>query len=80
VINNPSAKQKMRVQSLVWEDPPWRKIWQPIPVFLPRKSQGQRSLAGSSWGHKRVGDDLVYSSGSSSRTQVLGYSNTILSP
>ena len=33
----------------------WRRKWQPIPVFLPGKSNGQRSLAGySSWGHKRV--------------------------
>ena len=25
----------------------WRRKWQPIPVFLPGKSHGQRSLAGS---------------------------------
>ena len=32
---------------------PWRRKWQPIPVFLPEKSQRQRSLAGHSpWGHK----------------------------
>ena len=38
----------------------WRRKWQPIPVFLPGESQGQRSLAGySSWGHKRVRHDLV---------------------
>ena len=24
---------------------PWRKEWLPIPVFLPGKSHGQRSLA-----------------------------------
>ena len=23
---------------------PWRRAWQPTPVFLPRESQGQRSL------------------------------------
>jgi len=23
---------------------PWRRAWQPIPVFLPGKSHGQRSL------------------------------------
>ena len=29
----------------------WRRKWQPIPVFLPGKSYGQRSLAGySPWG------------------------------
>ena len=30
-----------------WEYP-WRKKWQPTPIFLPRKSHGQRSLAGYS--------------------------------
>ena len=24
---------------------PWRRAWQPSPVFLPGKSHGQRSLA-----------------------------------
>ena len=32
---------------------PWRRKWQPPPVFLPRKFHGQRSLAGySPWDHK----------------------------
>jgi len=31
----------------------WRRKWQPIPVFLPGKSHGQRSLGGySPWGCK----------------------------
>ena len=25
---------------------PWRRAWQPTPVFLPEESHGQRSLAG----------------------------------
>ena len=25
---------------------PWRKTWQPTPVFLPGESHGQRSLMG----------------------------------
>ena len=25
---------------------PWRKKWQPTPVFLPGEAHGQRSLAG----------------------------------
>ena len=34
---------------------PWRREWQPNPVFLPGKSHGQRSLVGySPWGFKRV--------------------------
>jgi len=32
---------------------PWRRAWQPPPVFLPGESHGQRSLEGySPWGHK----------------------------
>ena len=27
---------------------PWRRVWQPTPVFLPEKFHGQRSLAGYS--------------------------------
>ena len=43
---------------LGWELIPWRRAWQPTPVFLPGESHGQRSLAGCSpWGHKRVGHD-----------------------
>ena len=31
---------------------PWRRKWQPIPVFLSEKSHGQRSLTGySPWCH-----------------------------
>ena len=34
---------------------PWRRSWQPTPVFLPGESHGQRSLAGySPWGHKEL--------------------------
>ena len=32
---------------------PWRRAWQPTPVFLPGKSHGHNSLVGySQWGHK----------------------------
>ena len=32
----------------------WSKKWQPIPVFLPGRYHGHRSLAGYSiWGHKQ---------------------------
>ena len=27
---------------------PWRRVWQPTPVFLPGESHGQRSLVGYS--------------------------------
>ena len=29
-----------------WGKIPWRRKWQPTPVFLPGKSHGQRSLVG----------------------------------
>ena len=39
---------------------PWSRKWHPIPVFLPWKSHGQRSMAGCTpWGYKRVGYDWV---------------------
>ena len=34
-----------------WGRFPWRRAWQPTPVFLPGESHGQRSLgAYSPWG------------------------------
>ena len=33
---------------------PWRKAWQPTPVFLPGRSHCQRRLAGYRWGHKKL--------------------------
>ena len=39
---------------------PWRRKWQPTPVFLLGKSHGQRSLASySPWVCKRVWHDLA---------------------
>ena len=39
---------------------PWKRKWQPTPVFLPEKPNGQRSLTGySPWGRKRVRQNLV---------------------
>ena len=39
---------------------PWRRKWQPTPVFCPGKSNGQRSLAGyGPWGHKKVGHNFT---------------------
>ena len=34
---------------------PWRRKWQPTPVFLPGEFHGQRNLTGYSlWGHKEL--------------------------
>ena len=46
-VSNPPALQEMQVRSLHWEDP-WRRAWQPTPVFLPGESHGHRNLVGYS--------------------------------
>ena len=47
--------QETQVQSLGQEDP-WRRKWQPTPVFLPGESHGWRNLVGySPRGLQRVG-------------------------
>ena len=34
---------------------PWRRAWQPTPIFLPGESHGQRRLVGySPWGCKEL--------------------------
>ena len=41
---------------------PWRRAWQPTPVFLPGEAHGQRSLAGyipQCMGSQRVGQTEV---------------------
>ena len=38
-------RHEMQVQSLDWKIP-WRRAWQPTPVYLPRESHGQRSPMG----------------------------------
>ena len=39
---------------------PWKRKWQPTPVFLPGKSYGKRSLVSySPWGCKRVKHNLM---------------------
>ena len=53
MVKSLPAVQETWVQSLGWEDP-WRKAWQPTPVFLPEESHGLRSLAEySPWGNKK---------------------------
>ena len=36
---------------------PWRRAWQPTPVFLPGESHGQRGLAGGSPCGRRAEQD-----------------------
>ena len=51
--------QETQIPSLGRDDP-WRRKWQPTPVFLPGKPHGQRSLAGySPWGHEGLRHNLA---------------------
>ena len=53
-IKNLPAMQEIRVRSLGWEIP-WRRKWQPTPLFLPEESQGWGSLVGCRlWGHTEL--------------------------
>ena len=54
MVKNLPAMWETWVQTLGQEDL-WRREWQPTPVLLPGKSDGQRSLLGCSpWGHKEL--------------------------
>ena len=59
VVNSPPANAGDKRDEGSWVGKiPQRRAWQPTPVFLPGKSQGQRSLAGySPWGLK--GSDMT---------------------
>jgi len=51
-IKNLPAMQDTRFDCLVRKIP-WRREWQPTPVFFPGESHGHRSLVVySPWGHK----------------------------
>ena len=52
MVKNPSANQETRSNPWVRKIP-WRRKWQPIPIFLPWKFHGQRRLVGCGpWGRK----------------------------
>ena len=51
-VKKPPAEQEMWIQFLDWEDPLEEEI-ETNPIFLPGKSDGQRSLVGCRpWGLK----------------------------
>ena len=62
MVKNPPAMQETQVRSL-GQEVPWRREWQPTPVFLPGEVHGQRSLADySPWGcnESETTEQLVY--------------------
>ena len=59
VVPNPSANAgDVRVSDVIpGPTSPWRRAWQPSPVFLPEESHEQRSLAGYAPQGRRVRHD-----------------------
>ena len=58
MVKNLPSMPETWVRSLGQEDKPWKREWQPTPVFLPGEFHGQRSLVGCSpRGSQRVGHD-----------------------
>ena len=60
---------------------PWRRKWQPSPVFLHGKSHGQRSLVGySPWHHRESDTAERLNSSSSCRNSLLSQPNKSQTP
>ena len=60
MVKHLPATRETWVRSLGWKIP-WRRKWQPTPVFLPGESHGQRSLVGYSPWSRRVRQDWATS-------------------
>ena len=61
-VKESACNVRLRLNSLVRKIP-WRREWQPMAVFLPWESHGQRSLVGySPWGCKEsdTHSDITY--------------------
>ena len=57
-----SHSKRLRFEPWVGKTP-WRRVWQPTPVFLPGKFHGQRSLAGYSIRHSWVTKTFTFQDG-----------------
>ena len=57
MVKNPPAMPETWGRSLGWEEIPWKRAWQPTPVFLPGESPwteepgGLQSLRSQRVGH-----------------------------
>ena len=56
IKNSPAMQETQEMTVWSWvRKIPWRRAWQPTPLFLPGEFHGQRSLASySSWGWKQL--------------------------
>ena len=70
------ACQWRRHRFNLWvEKIPWRRKWQPSPVFLPVEFPWQRSLVDYSPRSQRVGHDLATKQSIATKQQQIRYSN-----
>ena len=54
-ISELNGQEWVNLSQVIVISTPWRRKWQPTPVFLHGKPHGQRRLAGYSlWGHKEL--------------------------
>ena len=75
MVKNLPAMLETQVPSLDREDP-WRREWQPTPVFLPTESNGQRSLEVS----QRIGHGARKESDTTERLTHNGSSRRVYLP
>ena len=69
VLKNPPANAGATGESCV-EKIPWRRKWQPTPVFWLGKFHGQRNLAGYSLGVKKSWTQLSTHTHTHTQTQI----------
>ena len=80
VKNLPAMQEAQEMQFNPWVGKiPWRRKWQPTPVFLPEKSHGQRRLAGySPWDCRGSDTPERLSTHEHSHTSVWGHMFLVL--
>ena len=54
MVKNPPAMQEMWGFDIWVEKIPWRRKWQPTPVFLPEKSMDREASKLQSMGSQRI--------------------------
>ena len=76
-LNIQRAKMKASSPIIPWQinvETPWRRKWQPTPVFLPGKFHGQRNVAGySRWGGKESATTEHISTNGETMETVTGF-------
>ena len=70
-MGSPRVRHNWETSLSLFTFMPWRKKWQPTPVFLPGESQGRGSLVGCCLWGRRVGHDWSDLAAAVFRTEAL---------